>query len=98
MSELVAIMGDPNSHGNGQLLASNNTGKVFIGGIKVVYVGSSASPDDLCIPIGPPHCDPVSTGGSSKVTCEGIAIHRNNDSRVCGAVTVVTGNTKVFAG
>lgn len=98
MSELISVLGSKNSHGNGGLLASNNSGKFFIGGAKVVYVGSSSAPDDLCIPIGPPHCDPVSTTGSTKVFSEGIAIHRNNDLRVCGATTIVTEHSKVYSG
>lgn len=98
MSELISVLGDPNSHGAGELNASNNNGKFFINGIKVVYMNSSSNPDSLCLPFGPPHCDPVSIGHSEKIFSEGIAIHRNNDSRICGAVTLVSGQSKVFAG
>lgn len=98
MAELIAVLGSNNSDGGGPLLADNNSGKFFIGGIKVVYLGSHASPDALCIPVGPPHCDPYATTASSKVFSEGIAVHRNNDSRVCGASTIVAEQSKVFAG
>lgn len=92
MSELISVLGDKNSHNNGSLLASNNSGKVFIGGIKVVYVGSSATPDDL------DHPNPSAATGSGKVFAEGNKIHRNNDLRDCGASTIVSGQSKVFAG
>lgn len=98
MGELVSVMGDPNTHGAGDLLADNNSGKLFIGGTKVVYLSSAANPDALCIPIGPPHCDPFATGHSATVFSEGIPIHRNNDGRICGAVTVVSGQSTVFCG
>ena len=98
MAELIAVLGSTNSHGAGGLNASNNSGKVFIGGIKVVYVGSSANPDSLCIPLGGEHCNPVSTSGSAKVFCEGIPVHRHGDSRSCGAATIVGEQSKVTAG
>jgi uncharacterized Zn-binding protein involved in type VI secretion len=93
MGELVSVQGDENSHVGGALHASNNSGKVWINGKKVVYINSTAD-GDLLHP--PPPTDSLT--GSSKVFCEGIPIHRNNDLRVCGATTVVTGQTKVFAG
>lgn len=98
MSELVAVAGSTNSHGLGGLLADNNTGKVFIGGAKVVYLGSHAVADILCFDEGGPHCDPIATTASSKVFCEGIAVHRNGDGRLCSATTVVGEQTKVYAG
>jgi uncharacterized Zn-binding protein involved in type VI secretion len=98
MSVLISVLGDPNSHGDGQLLASNNSGKVFINNLKVNYVGSSASADVICFVAGPPHCDPLASSGSGKVFAEGMSIHRHGDSRVCGASTVVEGQSKVFAG
>ena len=64
-SLLWSINGDPNSHGNGNLIAA--TKNVFIGGIAVVNIGDSASPDDLCIPLGGSHCAPTATGGSTNV-------------------------------
>jgi uncharacterized Zn-binding protein involved in type VI secretion len=97
MSKLIAVFGDKNTHGDGDLLASNNSGKVFINGLKVVYVGSDALPDLLC-PDDPIHCNPLSTTGSSKVFCEGIAVHRQDDLRICLATTIVSNQSKVFAG
>lgn len=64
---LIAVMNDQNTHGGGGLNASVNPGTVFINGKKMVVVGSSASPDALCPPIGAPHCNPKSTGGSPDV-------------------------------
>jgi len=95
---LIAVLGDPNTHGNGGLDASNNSGKFFVNGRKVVYLGSTAQPDDLCIPLGGAHCAPSATSASSKVFSEGIAVHRHGDSRACGATTVVTNQSKVYVG
>ena len=95
---LISVFGDINTHGAGELLASNNTGKVFIGGKKVVYINSDASPDDLCPIAGGDHCNPKSESGSSKVSAQGIAIHRHGDSRNCGATTIVIGQSKVTCG
>lgn len=62
---LWSINGDPNSHGGGNLIAATN--QVFIGGIMVVNIGDSASPDSLCPIPGGPHCAPAATGGSGNV-------------------------------
>ena len=62
---LWSINGDPNSHGDGNLIAA--TKNVFIGGIAVVNIGDSAAADDLCIPLGGSHCAPTATGGSTNV-------------------------------
>lgn len=62
---LWSIDGDPNSDGGGSLIAAVN--QVFIGGIMAVNQGDSALPDDLCIPLGEPHCTPSANGGSSNV-------------------------------
>ena len=62
---LWSINGDPNSHGNGNLIAA--TKNVFIGGIAVVNIGDSASPDNLCDTEGGSHCAPTATGGSTNV-------------------------------
>lgn len=95
---LVSVLGDINTDGGGDLLADNNSGKLFIGGIKVVYQNSHANPDPLCFIVGPPHCDPFATGHSATVFSEGIPIHRNGDSRVCDATTIVSGQSSVFSG
>lgn len=57
----AAVDGDPDSHGSGQLIAACN--EVYINGKKVVIVTNSAQMDDLCIPIGAPHCNPLATTG-----------------------------------
>ena len=64
---LIAVQGDPNSHGGGELDASVNPGTVFIEGKELVVVGSSASPDSLCPDPGGSHCSPTATGGSPDV-------------------------------
>ena len=64
-SLLWAINGDPNSEGDGQLIASVNN--VFIGGQMVVKNGNNASPDTLCVPVGGAHCNPSASSGSSNV-------------------------------
>lgn len=63
--ELVAVDGDPNSHGGGNLIAA--TKNVFINGKMVVNVGDSASADSLCIPLGGDHCAPAASSGLGTV-------------------------------
>lgn len=64
-----AVNGDKNSHGSGDLIAGHGL-KVRIEGIPViVHTPDGASADDLCIPVGPPHCSPVTAGGSANVSC-----------------------------
>ena len=45
----------------------DGNGTVFVNNIKLVLRGSSASPDSLCVPLGPPHCNPKSVGASGDV-------------------------------
>jgi len=96
MGQLWAVKGDPNSHGSGALNADNpNT--VFVNNIPVIDHGpDSAAPDALCDPIGPPHCSPDTAAGSGTVFVYNKPAHRNNDPRVCGAVTVVSLQSTVF--
>ena len=63
--KLVAVDKDKNSHGGGDLIAA--TKNVFINGKKVVNVGDSADPDDLCIPEGGDHCAPAASSGLGTV-------------------------------
>jgi len=63
---LIAVNGDPNSHGSGGLISGSN--QVFIGGIAVVNnTPDGASADSLCPGSGGAHCSPVTAGGSSNV-------------------------------
>ena len=94
---LISVQGDPNSHGAGALDASINPGTVFINGIELVVVGSTAAPDSLCPSAGGTHCGPSSASGSPNVFAFGIPVHRHGDSRLCGASNVVTGQSNVFA-
>jgi len=62
---LWAVLGDTETHGDGQLI--NSQSYVKINGIPVILVNDNASPDDLCPIDGGPHCDPIATQGSSLV-------------------------------
>jgi uncharacterized Zn-binding protein involved in type VI secretion len=97
MSELWAVEGDPNTHGGGELIAANPQ-TVFIDGIPVIEHSDPANPDSLCVPLGPPHCNPATANGSGTVFVYGNPVHRNNDDRVCGAKTTVTNQSTVFVG
>jgi uncharacterized Zn-binding protein involved in type VI secretion len=65
--KLWSVDGDPNTHINGQLIASGTT--VKINNKLVIVVGDNAAPDDLCELVGPPHCNPFATSGSPDVNC-----------------------------
>jgi hypothetical protein len=72
--KLASVLDDPNSHGRGQLTASNNTGSVFVGGKLLVLLDSGSQPDLLCQVIGPPHCNPRASSASPDVfACDGPA-------------------------
>lgn len=91
MGKLVAVLGDQNDHGGGDLLASNNPGKMFVQGKKVVMIDSTALPDAI------PHDVPLvnaATGATKLFVC-GIAVHRHDDTRYCGAKTIVTNQSKL---
>ena len=63
-SLLISVNGDPNSHGGGALSAGSR--RVYINSIAVVNnTPDGAAADSLC-PI-PPHCAPVTAGGSPDV-------------------------------
>ena len=64
---LWAVQGDPNDHGAGNLVASGAP-NVFIEGKPVIVVGDPANEDNLCPPLGPPHCSPDAAAGSGNVT------------------------------
>lgn len=95
MTNLVAVSGDNNTHGGGALIPQNPQ-TVFVEGQSVIEDSDPASPDGLCP--GPGHCNPASVNGSSTVFVYGKPLHRNGDSRVCGAKTTVTNQSTVYAG
>ena len=97
MAELWAVQGDINSHGAGALIASNPQ-TVFVNSIPVIEVQDDSNPDNLCPPVGEPHCNPYSVTGSGTVFVYNNPVHRNNDLRVCGAKTVVVNQSTVFVG
>lgn len=95
MSKLWSVQGDPNSHGAGNLIAQNPQ-TVRINGIPVIEHDSPAYPDGLCP--APPHCNPYTINGSSTVFVYGKPVHRERDDRICGAKTIVRGQSTVRAG
>ena len=94
MGELVAVEGDPESHGHGELICDNNPGKLTIGGLKVALVNSKAQPDLAGHPAPPTDA----ATGTANFTVLGLEVHRNNDSRYCGALTIVQNQSKVTSG
>lgn len=94
MGELVSVKEDPNDHGEGRLQASTNPGKFYINGKLLVTVESTATPDNA----GHTVPEVNSQSGSGKFFVCGYKVHRNNDSRYCGAKTVVQGQSKFFSG
>lgn len=92
---LWAVQGDPNTHGGGDLIADNPQ-TVFINAIPVIEHSDPAAPDGLCAPVGPPHCNPETIEGSPTVFVYGSPVHRDGDSRICGALTTVVLQSTVF--
>lgn len=68
--KLWSVDGDPNTHGDGALIPGGAP-TVFINGKGVIVLGDHANPDALCIPVGPPHCDPIPIGASGDVFAGG---------------------------
>ena len=63
---LIAVNGDPNTHKGGSLIA--HCKNVYAEGILIVNnTPDNANPDSLCVPIGPPHCNPYTNQGSPDV-------------------------------
>ena len=93
---LCAVQGDPNTHGGGALIPANPQ-TVIIENIKAIEHSDPAAPDALCPPIGGSHCAPSTSTGSPDVFIYGNPIHRMTDGRVCGATTVVSNQSTVFA-
>lgn len=92
---LWAIEGDINTHGAGDLIADNPK-TVFINKIPVIEHEDPAAPDSLCYVSGAPHCSPDTAEGSPNVFVYGKPVHRHDDSRICGATTIVINQSTVF--
>lgn len=60
---LWAVQADPNNHGSGGLINSG-TSVLIEDKYVIVHAPDNAVPDDLCIPLGPPHCNPKTAQGS----------------------------------
>lgn len=90
---LVAVVGDQESHGAGALQVPPQT-KWTIGGKLVCTVDTLAAIDNLDHPPGQTN---ASTGSGSFYVA-GKALHRQDDSRYCGATTITTGQTKFYVG
>jgi uncharacterized Zn-binding protein involved in type VI secretion len=93
---LIAVQGDENTHGGGQLIASGGSSpqRVTINGIPIIVHPSPANLDDLGHPLPPTD----TAEGSGKVFCYGLPVHRDGDLRECGATTIVSGQNKVTCG
>lgn len=65
--KLVSVKNDVNTHGGGNLNASNSDGTVFINNIEIVLLNSTAQSDGLCPPLGGAHCGPDATSASNNV-------------------------------
>lgn len=64
--QLWAVENSTNSHGNGQLIPSGST--VFVEGKPVIiHAPDNSQQDNLCPPIGEPHCNPKTAEGSGDV-------------------------------
>lgn len=91
---LWAVQGDPNTHGDGALIATNPQ-TVFIWNIPIiVHSPDHAEADDDCPGFG--HCDPMTAQGSPNVFAYNIPVHRQDDLRICEALTVVINQNNVF--
>lgn len=92
---LWAVVGDPNSDGGGNLTLSGDSllGTVFINNIPVIVGVTDADPDELVVS---PHDDPQSSEYSGDVFAYGKGAHRDSDARICGATTIVSGESTVF--
>lgn len=64
--QLWAVEGDPNTHGDGQLIHTQSY--IKINSILVIRVNDPASADDLCPVDGGAHCDPIASSGDSMIT------------------------------
>lgn len=93
ISNLIALVGDMNSHLSGELQVPPQT-KFKIAGKLVTTVDTVASADVAGHPTGATN----SATGSSKWNIQGKALHRHNDIRYCGASTVVTTQSKFTVG
>lgn len=92
---LCAVQGDPNSHGGGDLIAANPQ-TVYINNIPVIdHAPDPAQADSLCP--GDGHCNPETASGSPTVFYYFNPVHRQTDSRICGAETIVVQQQTVFA-
>lgn len=63
----VSVDGDTNTHGAGDLRASETVGRVRAGGIPVILNGDNADADKLCPPLGGAHCAPKAATASPNV-------------------------------
>ncbi len=63
----ISINNDPNSHGNGGLIASITPGKVHAESTPVILLRDPAKPDRLCPIPGGPHCNPKAATASPNV-------------------------------
>ena len=67
----ISVDRDTNTHGAGQLRASETVGKVRANSIAVILNGDNASADNLCPIPGGNHCSPNASSASPNVRAGG---------------------------
>ena len=70
-NRFVSIQGDPNTHGGGNLRATETVGKVRVANIPVILQNDPAGPDGLCPIPGGPNCAPSASSASPNVRAGG---------------------------
>ena len=91
----VARLGDLNSAGGGNLTGSAS--RTFAEGLPICRTTDIAVADLSCVSVGGLHCDPAAMEASLTVYCEGLAVHRHGDLRVCGDTNIATAR-RTFVG
>lgn len=101
MPGLWSVDADPDSEGNGQLKATTGdsaTDTVRINNKFVIVGVTDALPDDQSTSDTDQHHNPQSQGNFPTVKAYGKPVHCDNDTRVCGAITSVVGQSTVYVG
>lgn len=93
---LISVKDDPNDEQQGELINSQST--VYAENILIIIKDDNANPDKIFIDDHiSPHDNPKAIQGSPSVFVANKPVHRKDDMRICGASTVVVGQSTVFA-
>lgn len=93
---LVSVINDPNNEGLGNF--KDNGRNVLINNKPIIVVGDQANEDQVFIDTDEsPHDNPLAIIGSANVYVNNIPVHRKDDLRICGAITIVIGQSNVYA-